>query len=178
MKGVLFDVVGDIVCSEYSVTTWDHILQSAGVDGAYTSLGNYPDEELFAIVAAASAATAMPPSDLLRWLGQRAFPLLVAHVPHVIDQIDSWQRMLTDVDAIVHVEVVRMYPDALVPAFSATLTDTGVELHYASRRGLCALAEGLILGVGEWYGTPLNVRQSECSHRGAPECIFHVEAST
>lgn len=175
MKGVVFDVVRDVVCAEYSVTAWDRILLEADVDGVYTSLGTYPDEELSAIVASASRVTGLPADELLRWLGRLAFPRLAVHIPETIFTLDSWQDLLAGLDRIIHAEVTRVYPDAVVPGFVASAAGTGVvQLRYQSERGLCALADGLVVGAGEWFDSELVVRHVRCVHRGDSECLLEV----
>ena len=57
MKGLIFNVVEEVVTELYDADTWDDLLDAAGVDGAYTALGNYDDDELIGIVDAASTAT-------------------------------------------------------------------------------------------------------------------------
>jgi hypothetical protein len=47
---------------------------------------------------------------------------------------------------------------------------------YTSRRQLCALAEGLIVGGGEWYGSELAVEHETCVHHGDAECTMLVRA--
>lgn len=54
MKGIVFDLLEEIVVREHGDQMWDLLLEEAGVLGAYTTLGNYPDEELTALIAAAS----------------------------------------------------------------------------------------------------------------------------
>ncbi len=46
MKGVLFNVVEDVVVDQFSEEVWDDVLQRAELAGAYTALGNYPDDDL------------------------------------------------------------------------------------------------------------------------------------
>ena len=49
MKGVLFNAVEEAVSREWGEDMWDDLLDAANVDGAYTALGNYPDEQLVAL---------------------------------------------------------------------------------------------------------------------------------
>ena len=49
MKGVIFNAVEDAVERAFGADGWDDTLGRAKVDGSYTSLGNYDDEELAAI---------------------------------------------------------------------------------------------------------------------------------
>lgn len=71
MKGIVFDLLEEIVVAEHGDRTWDELLQRAGVDGAYTSLGNYPDSELTALVTAAAELLGGTPEDIVRWYGRQ-----------------------------------------------------------------------------------------------------------
>jgi hypothetical protein len=81
MKGIVFNLLEQAVVGKYGETVWDDLLDSAGLSGAYTSLGSYPDEEIEKLVAAASAALKVPPDQVLRWFGREAMPLLAKHYP-------------------------------------------------------------------------------------------------
>ena len=54
MKGIIFNLAEAVVGKVYGEDTWDAILDRAGLDGSWTSLGSYPDEELLKVVAAAA----------------------------------------------------------------------------------------------------------------------------
>lgn len=58
MKGVVFNIVEEFVTEGWSVDDWDDLLDEAGLDGAYTTLGTYPDAQLGALVEAAAARSA------------------------------------------------------------------------------------------------------------------------
>ena len=45
MKGVIFNVIEEVVGDLFGDETWDDLLETAEVDGAYTALGNYADTE-------------------------------------------------------------------------------------------------------------------------------------
>ena len=46
MKGIIFNLLEEVVRKDYGDETWEDLLEAAQVDGAYTSLGNYPDEAM------------------------------------------------------------------------------------------------------------------------------------
>jgi len=71
VKGIVFNLLEEAVSSAYGDATWDRLLDAAGLDGAYTSLGSYDDAEIFALVRVASDALGIPPDDVLRWFGER-----------------------------------------------------------------------------------------------------------
>ena len=55
MKGVVYNLLEEAVVEKFGADIWDDLLDDAGVAGAYTSLGNYTDEEMIALVDAAAA---------------------------------------------------------------------------------------------------------------------------
>ncbi len=174
MKGVLFNVVEDVVTEALSAEAWDDVVDDSGVDGAYTSLGTYPDEEMVALVGATADAAGLTPTETLQLSGRLGFKHLVGRAPHLIDGIDDWRGVLKSLDDIIHPEVRKIYPDADVPGFEATEDGDALLVAYTSKRGLCALADGLVLGCGEWFETPLSVEHVSCLHEGGDSCTMRV----
>ena len=43
MKGVVFNLLEQLVARDFGEDTWDALLDASGLEGAYTSLGSYPD---------------------------------------------------------------------------------------------------------------------------------------
>lgn len=54
MKSIIFNLLEQVVTDAHGEDIWDDLLAGAGLEGAYTSLGNYPDEDLLSPVSAAS----------------------------------------------------------------------------------------------------------------------------
>jgi hypothetical protein len=76
MKGVVFNLLEETVTRSFGADVWDGLIEASGVSGAYSSLGNYPDEEIEALVAAASASLSLDRNAVLRWFGHNAIPVL------------------------------------------------------------------------------------------------------
>lgn len=72
MKGVVFNLLEQLVARDFGEDTWDALLEAGGLDGVYTSLGSYPDEDLGKLVSAASDALAMPADGVVSWFGRNA----------------------------------------------------------------------------------------------------------
>ena len=175
MKGVVFNLLEEIVSRDYGEDAWDDLLDAAGVDGAYTSLGGYPDEDLSALVAAASKALEMPPEEVVRWFGRNALPLLATNYPQFFDPHDSSRPFVLTLNDIIHPEVRKLYPGADVPVFDFdTSSDEILVMGYTSPRRLCAFAEGLIEGAAEHYRESVSIEQPECMGRGDPKCVLEI----
>lgn len=54
VKGVVFNLLEQAVTDAHGDDVWIDLLEEAGVEGAYTSLGSYPDSEIVALVGAAA----------------------------------------------------------------------------------------------------------------------------
>ena len=174
MKGVLFNVIEEVVESAMSPDEWDDVIEAAGVSGAYTSLGNYPDADLDAIVRAVGAAAGLSIDDTLRLAGRLGFERLAARAPSQLARCATWRDVLTTLDDIIHPEVLKAYPDAELPQFDVVSAGDDITMRYTSARRMCALADGLIVGCGTWYGSVLTVRHETCVHRGDPTCTLRV----
>lgn len=177
MKGILFNVAEEVVTELLGPDGWDDLLDAAGVEGAYTSLGQYDDAELVAIVAAASEILDMAPEDVLRTLGQRGFAGLAGRYPQLLAGHGDMRSILATLNSVIHPQVLALYPGASVPSFEylpATGDPSTIDLVYRSDRGLCHLAEGLTLGLADHFGEHVTVSQATCRHLGDPECRLVV----
>jgi hypothetical protein len=175
MKGVVFNLFEAVVQRELGDDVWDALLDQAQVDGAYTSLGNYPDDELMKLVAAASAALNKSPDEVVRWFGCSAIPLLAAKHPHFFTAHQSTRPFLLTLNDVIHSEVRKLYPGAEVPVFNYdTSSPDDLVMHYMSPRKLCALAEGFIEGTAAHYGEELTLEQPTCMKRGDDKCVLRI----
>ncbi|MBQ5940831.1 heme NO-binding domain-containing protein [Massilia sp. AB1] len=175
MKGIVFNLLEEAVTTEFGEATWDRLLDDAGLDGAYTSLGSYDDAEVFRLVEVASAALNIPPQDVLRWFGRRAMPILVQRYPGFFAPHTSARSFLLTLNNLIHPEVRKLYPGATPPVFDFdTSSNETLVIGYNSQRKLCALAEGFMQGAASHFGEQADVHQSQCMHEHADKCVFHV----
>ncbi|HXE73524.1 MAG TPA: heme NO-binding domain-containing protein [Candidatus Nitrosotenuis sp.] len=173
MKGVLFNLLEEVVTREHGEAAWDAILEAAGLEGAYTSLGSYPDEDLPALATAASHLLGTDPDEILRWFGRQAIPLLARAYPQVFAPHRSTRSFLLTLNDVIHPEVRKLYPGADVPFFEFhTPGEQVLEVGYSSPRRLCALAEGLMEGAARHFGEGLQIDQPRCMRRGDPKCLL------
>jgi len=173
VKGIIFNLVQEVVEEAYGASAWDSLLEAAELEGSYTSLGSYPDEELLRLVAAASQAFELPADAVVRLIGERAFPLLSERYPAFFEGHTSAQPFLLTLNDIIHPEVRKLYPGASVPDFDfETPSPDTLLLGYRSERQLCALAEGFILGAAAHFDQHVELDQPECMNRGDERCVI------
>ncbi|KAG1647767.1 hypothetical protein GQR58_030345 [Nymphon striatum] len=159
MKGVIFNVVQEVVEELFDTDTWDDLLEGAEVDGAYT--GDYADTELVAIVAQASKATGKSAEDVLRLVGYHGLPKLASRMPPSVTVATDAVSFIRQVNDLIHPEVLKIYPDAIPPAFQFEDHDDGIIVRYMSIRNLPALAEGLLSGIGLMFDAEIEVTRLE-----------------
>jgi predicted hydrocarbon binding protein len=175
VKGVIFNILEDAVTRAHGAATWDALLDAAGSDGAYSSLGNYPDSEIEALVGAAADALAITPEEVLRWFGTAAIPLLAERYAAFFDVQQGTVGFLESLNGMIHPEVRKLYPGAVCPHFGFGVEPDGtVRMIYRSPRRMCALAEGFIAGAAAHYGEEVALEHPTCMHRGDGACTFRV----
>ena len=176
MKGVIFNLLERAVTDEYGEDAWEQLLVEAGLDGAYTSVGTYPHEELLALVAAASGQLDVARDDLLRWFGRSAMPLLAERYAELFEAHTSLESFMLSLNDIIHPEVRKLFPGAYAPEFEFDTSAPGViSLGYQSHRNLCLFAEGLVQGAADRFGASVSISQSECTLRGGSRCVLVCE---
>ena len=177
MKGIIFNLLEETVVDARGERTWDELLEAAGLDGVYTSLGNYDDAEIVELIAAAGTALSLSDDEVLRWFGQRAMPGMVKRWPGFFAPHQKSVPFLRTLNTVIHPEVRKLYAGAFCPHFDFTSPPDGsLVIGYRSPRKLCGLAHGFILGAGDHYGEALTVRHLECMHEGSDRCLIAVTA--
>ncbi len=177
MKGIVFDLLEHVVVREHGDDAWDDLLEGAGLVGAYTSLGSYPDDDLRRLVEQATTRLNLSTQDVVRWFGREALPALAASYPAFFPGHPDTRSFLLTLNDIIHPEVRKLYPGADVPEFAFSETPDGdLVMGYDSHRRMCAFAEGLIQGAAAHFGEPVTIDQPTCMLRGDPSCdlVIHL----
>ena len=175
MKGIVFNILNEMVEKEFGMEAWDHLLNETDLDGVYVATATYPDEELMKLVAAASEATAIPVVPLVRSFGEFMVPKFAERYPVFFENQSCLKSFLLTVDEVVHVEVRKLYPEAGLPEFRyENRDDSTLTMLYRSPRKLCALAEGLIAGSATHFGQRYSLAHDVCMHNGSDHCALEL----
>lgn len=178
MKGVIFNLFEEAISKTYGEEMWDDLLDEERLDGAFTSLGNYPDASLERLVESASKRLNESSQEVIRWFGEQAIHSLAVRYPEFFRRAQNAREFLLSVNGIIHPEVRKVYPDADVPTFDfQDAPDGGVLMGYRSKRRLCALAQGFIEGSAKEFGETAQVEHFKCMLRGDEQCLCHVKFS-
>jgi hypothetical protein len=173
MKGIVFNLLQEAVTREHGEDTWDALLDGAGLDGAYTALGTYPDGDVVRLLTVAAETLGTTPDAVLRWFGRSALPLLAQAYPKFFEAHASTHPFVLSLNDIIHPEVRKLYPGADVPTFDfESRADGSLAIGYLSGRKLCSFAEGLIEGAAAHFGETVTITQSQCMLRGDDRCVL------
>ncbi|MDE2331898.1 MAG: heme NO-binding domain-containing protein [Bradyrhizobium sp.] len=176
MKGIIFNVLEEVVARQFSRDVWEDLIDNAGVDGAYTSLGNYADEEFVSLVTTSAEVLGKTPGEILRWFGQSAIPLLATRYPYLFESHRSSRDFVLSVNTIIHPEVHKIYAGASCPFFHFKPSDNGsMMMAYHSKRKMCMLAQGFIEGAANHYHDHADVHHRECMLNGDKKCLLEIK---
>jgi hypothetical protein len=175
MKGIVFNLLEEVVVRHHGEDTWDRLLEAGELGGSYTSLGSYPDQDIHKLVTAASKALETTPFEVLRWFGREAIPILEQRYPQFFSAHASTRPFVLSLNNIIHPEVRKIYPGADVPVFDfRDAPGGGLLMGYESKRKLCALAQGFVEGAAAHYGEVVEFEHRKCMHNGDSKCLFHL----
>lgn len=175
MKGIIFNLLEDMAESAGGPEAWDELLDVAGVDGGYSALGDYPDADLAALVAACSRVWGRTEFDVTRTFGEFALLGLARRYPAFFAPHSRTRDLLVSLNDVIHPEVRKLHPTARPPLFGyRSSSDDQLTLVYRSERQLCGFAEGMIVGAAVHFGESVTINQSMCVLTGADDCHLDI----
>lgn len=178
MKGVVFDLLNQMVEEQFGFEAWESILDLADLDGIYVASETYSDDELFKLVVNAEKVSGIPKQQLLKEFGRYMLPNFVSSHPVFFEGQCSLKDFLLTVDRVIHAEVRKLYPEATLPTFDyldPVDDPRKLIMFYKSLRKLCALSEGLIDGAASYFSEEYSLEHTICMLKGADHCELKLE---
>jgi len=179
MYGLVNKAVEGMVCTAHGEATWLRIKAAAGVDvEGFVSNQPYPDEMTYRLVAAASEILNAPADEILRSFGEYwvLHTALAAYGPLMRASGRTLKEFLLHLPHF-HTRVQAIYPELVPPSFSCSnVGERQLDLHYRTPRpaGLEPFVEGLVMGLGRMFETPVKVQVLEHRGEGADHSVFRV----
>lgn len=177
MKGVVFTEFMDMVEEVFSDEILDEIIQKADLPhgGAYTTVGTYPHQEIVRLVVALGEETGTDIPVLLEAFGKHLLGQFIKGYPQFFEEAKDVFDFLSNIDSYIHVEVLKLYPDAELPKFhNEQHSDKHISMYYQSSRHFEDLAVGLIKGTLEYYKVEGTVNKTESSWQGEEAIKFDI----
>lgn len=177
MHGIVLKGLKDFVVESYDREAWQRIQAEASLEGkVYVPVTEYPDDDVLALVGAASEVTDIPAADLLFEFGKFLVPGLIETYGVHVDGDWTGLELVANVEKYIHEALREKQLSAYTPPEleSGWLDDDRVGIIYSSDRELCALAKGLITGIGSYFDESFEVTERACMKNGSNQCEIVV----
>ena len=164
MKGIVFTELFEMIEHLFGEDMLDNILDDCELEtgGAYTTVGTYDYKELIEIVRVLSLHTDIPFRELVKTYGRHLFFRFHEKMPEFFEEPKNSFEFLESVHSHIHVEVKKLYPDAVLPHFDTKRnTDDVLTMIYMSHCPLADFAEGLIAGCIEFYKENIKIESTD-----------------
>lgn len=179
MHGLIVNQLRSYTLARYGRPAWANAVRDAGVSmpaGPPPFDTPYPDAVVVSLVVAMAQRAGREVAEVVEEFGAFLAPaLLRVYEPLIRPQ---WRTLdvVENVEEHVHT-AVRMRDSTAGPPYlrARRRSATEVEVIYTSPRRLCALAEGIVRGLGEHFAEPIAISQPECMLRGDAQCVILVE---
>jgi hypothetical protein len=178
MKGIIFNVLEDLVVARLGMKAWNDLLaKHAPSERVYVSAKSYADTELLSIVQDVAQQLDLPVEDVIRVFGRFLFGGLAERHRDVVDRFADFDSLVFGIHDVIHLEVNKLYHEPALPTIRCQrVTAQQIQVHYASPRKLCYCAEGLLYGAAEYFQQPVKISHPKCMHDGAEHCVLVIDS--
>jgi hypothetical protein len=181
MKGIVFVELIAMAEASFGEAVVDRVIEAAALPsgGAYTTVGNYPCEELMALIRGFSTHSGIPGPELQRLFGHWMMESFDRHYPQFFKGRGGSLDMLEAIEGEIHVEVRKLYPDADLPAFDTTRHGPdALDLTYRSPRPLADFCQGLIEACALRFGEKASISRTDLGSEGQTVAAFEIRTET
>ncbi len=170
MKGMVFTEFMEMVEGKFGYEMVDKIIVDSGVEskGVYTSVGTYPHSEMVQLVFSLSKLSEVEVPKLLHAFGRYLFDTFSKHYATFFEDVDNAYDFFESIEQYIHVEVLKLYPDAELPKFYTEKRDEK-ELHlvYQSERKMADFALGLLEKGLEYFNEEATIEVKSLAEDGS-----------
>ncbi|MDQ5769257.1 heme NO-binding domain-containing protein [Thiothrix subterranea] len=177
MKGLVFTEFLDMVEQQFSANMVDDIIEASDLPsgGAYTAVGTYSHSEIVTLVQQLAIRTGIAVPELIKAFGHYFFGRFVALYPSFFTAAPDVFDFLDSIENHVHVEVLKLYPDAQLPTFETQREGSDkLIMIYRSKHPFATLAAGLIEGCLAHYQVTAHTEMVDCSAGKGTHVEFHI----
>lgn len=178
MYGLVNQAMEDLVVAQFGADAWAQICRRAGIDvEVFISNDSYDDAITYRLAGAATEVLGITLDDVLHAFGVHW--VLKTASDHYGDLLDANGTNLAEfLDNLpnFHARVKLIFPELQPPTFKCSdVRPGGLHLHYFSHRhGLAPFVRGIVAGLAERYGTPVQVEQVAQRAAGDDHDIFAI----
>lgn len=160
MKGIVFTEFLDLVEEKFGLETVDDIIENSDLksNGVYTSIGTYDFSEMLQLLNHLSNKTKLTIDQLLLTYGEHFFGVIERSYSSFLKEFSDPIDMLASIENHIHIEVVKIYPDAELPTFDIIeRTKNSLILIYKSTRAMHHFGLGLMNKTFEYFNSSATI---------------------
>ena len=160
MKGIVFTEFLDLVEDKFGLEMVDKIIYQSNLDseGVYTAVGTYSFSEMLQLLSNLSRNTGISPDDLLLVYGEHFFSVIETSYSDLLATYNDPIEMLASIENHIHVEVLKIYPDAELPTFIVeNKTENSITMVYKSSRAMHHFGLGLMNKTFEYFNSSATI---------------------
>lgn len=176
MKGIINKGIEELVEKKFGAETWQKVKALAGCKEPFFAISlDYPDKSTLALVKAVSEVSGLPMETVMIEYGKFIVPNTLKENYSTYFELagTSAKEFLLNMDRV-HEHVTKVMEKVSPPRFEYEEIDGKLQMKYHSKRNLCAVLHGLILGVGILFDQELQVQEIACVQKGDSHCIMEV----
>jgi len=169
MKGIVFTEFLELVEDKFGLEMVDNIIENSNLEsnGIYTSIGTYAFSEMLQLLQHLSTNTNISIDDLLLVYAEHFFAVLAQSYPGLIESYKDPIEMLASIENHIHVEVIKIYPDAELPTFQIIeKTDNSLVMIYKSSRAMHHFGLGLMNKTFEHFNSTATIELEKIKEDG------------
>ncbi len=169
MKGIVFTEFLDLVEDKFGLEMVDTILANSELpsNGVYTAVGTYSFAEMVSLLTNLNKETGIAVDDLLLVYGEHFFSVVKRSYPEFLLQFTDPLEMLASIENHIHVEVIKIYPDAELPTFEILKhTDNELVMVYTSSRAMHSFGKGLMNKTFEHFNQKATILVEKLNDKG------------
>jgi hypothetical protein len=127
-------------------------------EGAYTSIGAYNFSEMIQLLNHLSNKSGISIDNLLFIYGEHFFSVIEKSYPGLLAVYKDPIEMLSSIESHIHVEVIKIYPDAELPTFVVEeKSKNTLIMKYKSSRAMHHFGLGLMNKTFEYFNTSAEI---------------------
>lgn len=178
MKGIVFKEFADMLEQTFGEEMYDSIVEVCDLPsgGVYSAVGTYDHMELVSLVVELSKRTGLAVDVLVQAFGKYLFGRFHELFPVFFDH-ETGFTFLDSIENVIHVEVLKLYPEATLPKFDSIIAEDGnsMELTYYSTRHFADLAVGLIQGTFEHWNEEVEIEMEDLTEGDEQKVKFYIK---
>lgn len=177
MKGIVFTEFLELVEEKFGLNMVDTIIEESNLpsNGVYTSIGTYDFSEMLSLISSLSKHTSISVDDLLKVYAEHFFNVLKDSYPQLLESYTNPIELLSSIENHIHVEVMKIYPDAELPKFEILeKTDDRLVMIYKSSRAMYSFGLGLMHKTFSHFNKDANIQYVKLKKDGT-EVKFLIE---